>query len=98
LRFGEAGKLMDNSRDPSISVNSIAKRDLKAGEEIRRGIGSFDFRGEACRIADHPNHLPIGLLQNATITRELSDGDILTMDDVELPDSRALEIWRELRG
>ena len=98
IRFGEAGKLLDNSPKPQISVNSIAKRDLKAGEVIKRGIGSFDFRGEACRISENPNHLPIGLLQNAIITRDLKDGDVLTLDDVELPETRAFEIWRELMG
>ncbi len=96
LRFGEAGKLLDNSAKPTVSVNSIAKRDIKAGEKFKRGIGTYDFRGEACRIADFPNHLPIGLLQNVTVTRDIADGDVLTLDDVELPESRAFEIWREM--
>ncbi|NNE92914.1 MAG: NAD(P)-dependent oxidoreductase [Verrucomicrobiales bacterium] len=98
IRDGESGKLMDNSATPSASVCTIAKRDLKAGEEIPHGIGSFDVRGEAIRIADEPNHLPIGLMRDIVMARDVADGETLTLDDVQLPDSRAFEVWREIVG
>jgi predicted homoserine dehydrogenase-like protein len=47
------GVLLNNSANPTISTNTIAKRDLKAGERIKKGIGSFDVRGIAVKIKEH---------------------------------------------
>ncbi|WP_207459340.1 hypothetical protein [Azospirillum sp. SYSU D00513] len=88
--------LLDNSASPTISVASIAKRDLRAGERLPYGIGSFDIRGEAVRIADYPGHLPIGLLYHGVLRRAVKAGDVLSMDDVELPESLAFTAWREI--
>ena len=90
------GVLLDNSVTPSISVAAIAKRDLVPGEKIAKGIGSFDVRGIAVRIKEHPGHLPIGLMKNAAIKRPVAAGTELTFDDVELPESRAVEIWKKI--
>lgn len=87
--------LLDNSRFPTASVAAVAKRDLKPGDGIPYGIGSFDIRGEAVTIAEHRGHLPIGLLARATVRRTVRRGDILTFDDVDLPDSLALTAWKE---
>ncbi|QQP88068.1 hypothetical protein IGS68_18640 [Skermanella sp. TT6] len=88
--------LLDNSAAPVASVCTVVKRDLKPGDRIASGIGSFDVRGEAVRIADTVGHVPIGLLADAVITRPLKRGDIIRMDDVELPDSLALRAWKEI--
>jgi predicted homoserine dehydrogenase-like protein len=88
--------LLDNSALPVASVCSVVKRDLKPGDRIASGIGSFDVRGETVRIADTSGHLPIGLLADAVIKHPLKRGDIIGMDDVELPDSLALQAWREI--
>jgi predicted homoserine dehydrogenase-like protein len=74
----------------------VVKRDLKPGDRIASGIGSFDVRGEAVRIADTAGHVPIGLLADAVIKRPLKRGDIIGMDDVELPDSLALRAWVDI--
>jgi predicted homoserine dehydrogenase-like protein len=90
------GVLLDNSAEPSISVTTIAKRDLTPGEKIAKGIGSFDVRGIAVRIEEHPGHVPIGLMKNAVIKRPVAAGTELTFDDVELPESMAQDIWKQI--
>lgn len=88
--------LLNNSRHPKYSVAAIAKVELKPGEKIECGMGSFQLRGETVSIAAHPAHVPIGLIYNATVRRNLSRGDILTFDDIDLPDSMALDIWSQI--
>ena len=95
LRGG--GVLLDNSASPTVSVAAIAKRQLSPGERIHRGIGSFQLRGEAVRMTDHPSHVPIGLLSDALVARPVAPGQRLSMDDVELPDSVALRAWTQIR-
>ena len=84
--------LLNNSRAPTVSVAAIAKRAIKPGEKIDLGVGSFLVRGRAVRIADNVDHVPIGLLYNAVITRQVEPGQMLTLDDVELPESYARDI------
>jgi predicted homoserine dehydrogenase-like protein len=88
--------LLDNGSNPSISVATIAKKKLNPGDKISKGIGSFSVRGEAIRIKDMPNHLPIGLCNNVTIKKKVEEGQILTFDDVELESNRAIEIWYKI--
>ena len=92
------GILMDNSSKPSISVAAIAKRTMKPGTRLSRGMGSMDVRGEAIRIADHPDHVPIGLLAHAVVKRKVELDQPLTFDDVELPEHLALKAWLHIRG
>jgi predicted homoserine dehydrogenase-like protein len=77
-------------------VAAIAKRDLKVGERIKKGIGSFDVRGIAIKIDDDREHIPIGLVADVTIKRDVPEGKRLTFDDVELPDTLAARIWKEM--
>lgn len=88
--------LLNNSALPTIGVAAVAKRELKPGELIERGCGSFDMRGICVRIAEHPGHLPIGLAEQVRIRRRIEPGQIIGMDDVELPPSRALDCWRAI--
>lgn len=90
------GILFNNSSAPTVSIVAIAKVPLKAGTRIDRAIGGFQLRGEAARIADAPNHVPMGLVQNAVIRRDIEPGQVLSFDDVDLPDTLALHIAREL--
>ncbi|TAJ44781.1 NAD(P)-dependent oxidoreductase [Methanofollis fontis] len=92
------GVLLNNGTDPEISVAAIAKCDLEPGTAIRRGIGSFVVRGSCVRIADAPEHVPIGLITDAVVRKKVRTGDLLSMDDLDLPSSRALEIWEILQG
>lgn len=86
------GVLLNNSTAPTLGVAAIAKRELVAGERISRGIGGFDVRGEAVRLVDSLNHVPIGLLSNAVLKRRLEPGQLVTFDDIDLQPSRALDI------
>ncbi|MBU0511834.1 MAG: NAD(P)-dependent oxidoreductase [Chloroflexi bacterium] len=90
--------LLDNSRHPRISVAAVAKRQLSPGEQIERGIGSFDVGGMAVRIVEYPEHLPIGLMANATITRNIEPGQMIRFEDVEIPPSLAAEIWETIQS
>jgi len=90
--------LLNNGEEPRIGVASIAKRALEPGHLIERGCGSFDLRGICVNIADRPGHLPICLANQARIRRRVEPGQVLTMDDVELPDSEALGIWRGIEA
>jgi len=85
--------LLTNSKSPTISVAAIAKRDLRPGERIDKGIGSFEMRGEAVRIAHNPNHVPIGLVCDAVIRRRVAADQLLQMDDIDLADNLATRAW-----
>lgn len=87
--------LINNGLNPKISVATISKRDMVPGERIIRTIGSFDARGIAIKITEFPNHIPIGLVANATVSRKIERGQMLEWDDLELPDSLALRVWKE---
>lgn len=88
--------LINNTAHPRISVASISKEALQPGTFVERGMGSFLVRGEAVRITDMPDHVPIGLLDGATIVRNIEPGRYIRFDDVELPDSLALKAWRHI--
>ena len=88
--------LLTNSAKPTVSVAAIAKRELKKGEHLPYAIGSFAVRGEAIRVESCRDHVPIGILENAVIKQSLEPGQIVTWDDVELPESLALNICREI--
>ncbi len=86
------GVLLNNSTTPTLSVGAVAKRAMKPGELIERGIGGFQFRGEAVKIANNPNHVPIGLLRKTALIRPVEPGQMITFDDVDILPSRALDI------
>ncbi len=93
-RVVEQGRiLLNNSACPRISVATVAKRKLTRGTRIDVGIGSFDVRGVAVRIVENVDHVPIGLIQNAVIKRTVEPEQILSFEDVELPESLALSAW-----
>lgn len=85
--------LLDNTATPTLSVNTIAKRALPAGHRLPYGVGSFDVRGEVVRIDEHPGHLPIALVYEATLRRSCEAGETLAMSDVDMPESRAMRAW-----
>lgn len=89
------GVLINNTARPSVSVAAVAKRPLKPGETIRRGIGSFEVRGSAIRMESDPGHVPIGLLADAVVRRKVEAGRRLSFDEVEVPESLALRAWLE---
>lgn len=88
--------LINNTAHPRISVATIAKRRLPKGTRIARGIGSFEVRGEAVRILDEPEHVPIGLIADAVLIRDVEPGELIRFEDVELPDTLALRAWQAI--
>ena len=90
--------LLNNSEIPRISVATVAKRQLKPGTNIKQGIGSFDVRGLGVEIRNYIGHLPIGLVSNAVIKRRIEPEQILSIDDVEIPESLAFSAWREIEN
>ncbi len=86
------GVLLNNSVSPTLGVAAIAKREMKAGEIIVRGIGGFDVRGEAVKLAGELDHVPIGLLRNTVLKRPVEPGQLITFDDIEVQPSRVLDI------
>jgi predicted homoserine dehydrogenase-like protein len=91
------GVLLNNSTAPTLGVAAIAKVALKAGETIARGIGGYQVRGEVLLLSSNPEHVPIGMLNNAVLRRAVEPGQVITFDDVEIPQSRALEIVLQQR-
>lgn len=91
------GVLLNNAAEPTLGVAAIAKRIMKAGDVIGRGIGGFDVRGEAVRLADEPNHVPIGLLRNTVLKRAVEPGQLITFDDIDVQPSRVLDIVLQQR-
>jgi predicted homoserine dehydrogenase-like protein len=92
---GDERVRFNNGPKPTIQVVAVSKCALGKGELIKRGLGGFDVRGEAVKIKNCPEGVPIGLLQEATMIRPVAEGQIVTFADVELPKSRALELWQE---
>ena len=88
--------LINNSANPHLTVAAIAKRELTARDVIVRGAGGFDVRGVAVRLQENKNAVPICLLQNTKLVRNIEPGQTIQFDDVELTDSKALEIYRSL--
>ena len=88
--------LLNNSRTPTVGVAAVTKRPLPSGYVIERAIGSFDTRGIAVRLAGNPRHVPIGLLNGAVAKRALEHGQLVTWDDVDIPESPALTAWRSI--
>jgi len=85
----------NNGQNPIAQTIAVAKRAIQKGEVVKRGLGSFDVRGEAAKIINQPEGVPIGLIQEATFVRPVAEGQIVTFADVELPKSRALELWKQ---
>ena len=74
-------------------VVSAAKKSLAAGE-ILDGEGGYCVYGllENTDVARAENLLPVGLTRGATLTRDIAEDEMVTYDDVGLPESVALEL------
>lgn len=88
--------LLNNSFCPKYSVSAIAKRNLKVGESIKRGIGSFDVRGEAVSIASDQDHVPIGLMFDVIIKKPIQTGQTIHFEDIYIEESEALHEWQNI--
>ncbi len=80
---------------PIVDVVTTAKIDLKAGE-VLDGIGCYMTYGqcENSPIVQQQNLLPMGLAEGCRLKRDISQDQVLTYDDVELPPGRLCDKLR----
>ncbi|RAM52746.1 MAG: NAD(P)-dependent oxidoreductase [Hapalosiphonaceae cyanobacterium JJU2] len=80
---------------PIVDVVTTAKIDLKAGETLD-GIGYYMTYGqcENSNIVQEQNLLPMGLAEGCRLKRDISKDQVLTYDDVELPEGRLCDQLR----
>jgi len=80
---------------PYVEVVTAAKRDIHAGEILDGSAGSYTFG--VCRNAEDVhsmNFLPIGVAENCIIKRNVAKDQVLTYDDVILPEGRLIDMLR----
>ncbi|RIJ34381.1 NAD(P)H-dependent oxidoreductase [Pontibacter oryzae] len=77
---------------PQVSVVSAAKIDLKAGE-VLDGIGHYMTYGlcENADITAAQRLLPIGIAEGCVLKRDIPKDQVLTYDDVVLPEGRLVD-------
>jgi predicted homoserine dehydrogenase-like protein len=80
---------------PFVEVVAAASRDINAGEILDGITGNHTFG--LCRNAEDVqsmNFLPIGVAENCIIKRNVAKDQILTYDDVILPEGRLIDMLR----
>jgi predicted homoserine dehydrogenase-like protein len=81
---------------PVVEVVATAKRDLAAGE-VLDGIGGYTSYGqcENADVAARERLLPMGLAAGCRVIGPLRRDEVLTYDDVELPEGRLADALRD---
>jgi predicted homoserine dehydrogenase-like protein len=80
---------------PMVDVIATAKTDLQAGQ-VLDGLGYYMTYGQ-CENSDVvrlQNLLPIGLAEGCRLKRDVRRDEVLTYDDVELPEGRLCDELR----
>jgi predicted homoserine dehydrogenase-like protein len=80
---------------PLVDVVTTAKIDLKAGETLD-GLGYYMTYGQ-CENADitqAQNLLPIGLAEGCCLKRDIPKDQVITYEDIELPEGRLCDKLR----
>ncbi|HZW27122.1 MAG TPA: Gfo/Idh/MocA family oxidoreductase [Trueperaceae bacterium] len=91
--FGDAA--LAPSGPMRVEVVTTAKRDLQAGE-VLDGLGEYMTYGQ-CETAaetERLNLLPIGLAEGCRLKRAVAKDQVITYDDVELPQGRLIDELR----
>jgi predicted homoserine dehydrogenase-like protein len=80
---------------PTVEVITTAKRDLPAGTCVD-GLGGYDTYGQAERadITAAERLLPMGVAEGCRVVHDIAADDVITYDDVELPDGRLVDELR----
>jgi predicted homoserine dehydrogenase-like protein len=80
---------------PVCDVITAAKRELKAGEMIDY-IGGFTCYGmiENSGTCQSENLLPMGLSRGCRLVRRVPKDNIITYDDIKMPDNRLCDKLR----
>lgn len=81
---------------PYVEVVATAKIDLKAGEVID-GIGHYMTYGlcENADVREEENLLPIGVAEGCILKNDIPKDQVLTYDDVILPEGRLIDKLRK---
>jgi predicted homoserine dehydrogenase-like protein len=81
----------------NADVVATAKRDLKAGEMLD-GEGGYTVWGKLspASTSRQLGGLPLGLAHDVKLIRDVKQGQSLTWDDVQMPESRAYSVRREM--
>jgi len=89
---------------PVVEVCAMAKRDLKA-DEVLDDYGMYMTYGEATNVDEMSSgrYLPEGLVEGCRMIRDVPKNQVLTYDDVVLPEGRLAdrlraEQYRHFRG
>jgi predicted homoserine dehydrogenase-like protein len=89
---------------PVVEVCAVAKRDLKAGEELD-DYGMYMTYGEAVNASEMSKgrYLPEGLVQGCKLKVDIAKDSVISYDDVELPvgrlaDRLRAEQYEQFRG
>ena len=89
---------------PVVEVCAVAKRALKAGETLDE-YGMYTTYGEAVNVEEMcaARYLPEGLVEGCKVRRDIGKDQVLTYDDVDLPEGRLAdelraEQYRHFRG
>jgi len=80
---------------PRVDVITTAKIDLQAGQ-ILDGMGFYMTYGqcENYEIARAQNLLPIGLAEGCRLRRNIGRDEVLSHDDVDIPEGRLADRLR----
>ncbi|MGZ9164832.1 MAG: NAD(P)H-dependent oxidoreductase [Anaerolineales bacterium] len=80
---------------PTIEIISTAKIDLKAGQMLD-GLGGYTLYGqlENAAAATAQNLLPFGVAEGCTMKRDVARDEVLTYEDVILPEGRFIDKLR----
>jgi predicted homoserine dehydrogenase-like protein len=80
----------------AAEVVALAKTPLAPGT-VLDGEGGFSLYGviERAEVARAENLLPVGLSRGAVLARAKAVHQPITLEDVELPDTHLLRLWRQ---
>jgi predicted homoserine dehydrogenase-like protein len=80
---------------PLVEVVAAAKVDLEAGTELD-SLGGYHLYGlaENVETARGENLIPLGLAPGSVLVRDVAKDEVLTYDDVRIPDGRVVDELR----
>jgi predicted homoserine dehydrogenase-like protein len=77
------------------TVAAVAKRHLDVGE-VLDGEGGYTVWGRALPVSQATDALPMGLAHGVTLTRAISEGEVIRFSDVELGGDPIADTYRAL--
>ena len=80
---------------PVVEVCALAKKDLQPGDTLDQ-IGEYAYRAWAMEVgrAQAARALPAGMLTGAKVTAPIKKGELITLANATLPQSRLVELRR----